>query len=109
MDMVTFFFEIALMLSVSLLCGKLMSRLGLPAVFGAFLVGLAFSQNLEKRDEAHEMVYQFVMYFFAPLYFVSIGLRANAVEAVCGHRLCFERKGCHGDNIGYCRKRCGTY
>ncbi len=55
--------------------------IGIHAVFGAFLVGLAFSQNLEKRDEAHEMVYQFVMYFFAPLYFVSIGLRANFIAS----------------------------
>jgi Kef-type K+ transport system membrane component KefB len=55
--------------------------LGIHAIFGAFLVGLAFSQNLEKRDEAHEMIYQFVMYFFAPLYFVSIGLRANFVAS----------------------------
>lgn len=55
--------------------------IGIHAVFGAFLVGLAFSRNLEKRDEAHEMVYQFVMYFFAPLYFISIGLRANFVAS----------------------------
>lgn len=44
-------------------------------------MGLAFSQGLEKRDEAHEMVYQSAMYFFAPLYFVSIGLKANFVES----------------------------
>jgi Kef-type K+ transport system membrane component KefB len=44
-------------------------------------VGLAFSQGLEKRDDAHEMIYQFVMYFFAPLYFVSIGLRADFVAS----------------------------
>ena len=55
--------------------------IGIHAVFGAFLVGLAFSQNFEKRDEAHEIVYQFVMYFFAPLYFVSIGLQANFVAS----------------------------
>jgi len=60
-----------------LLAAAFAESIGIHAVFGAFLVGLAFSQNLEKRDEAHEMVYQFVMYFFAPLYFVSIGLRAN--------------------------------
>ena len=92
---------------------------------------------------AHEMVYQFVMYFFAPLYFVSIGLRANFVASfdlvlvlvvlsiacigkVLGVtlglraskmpwkqsaviRLCFERKGRHGNDIGDCRKGCGTY
>jgi len=30
MDMITFFLEIAVMLSVALLCGQLMSRLRLP-------------------------------------------------------------------------------
>jgi Kef-type K+ transport system membrane component KefB len=64
-----------------LLAAACAEAIGIHAVFGAFLVGLAFSQNLEKRDEAHEMVYQFVMYFFAPLYFVSIGLRANFVAS----------------------------
>lgn len=64
-----------------LLAAACSELIGIHAVFGAFLVGLAFSQNLEKRDEAHEMIYQFVMYLFAPLYFVSIGLRANFVES----------------------------
>jgi Kef-type K+ transport system membrane component KefB len=64
-----------------LLAAACAEAIGIHAVFGAFLVGLAFSQNLEKRDNAHEMVYQFVMNFFAPLYFVSIGLRANFVAS----------------------------
>ena len=64
-----------------LLTSACAEAIGIHAVFGAFLVGLAFSQNLEKRDEAHEIVYQFVMYFFAPLYFVSIGLQVNFVAS----------------------------
>lgn len=52
--------------------------LGVHAVFGAFLVGVALAPNAEKRDETHETIYQFVTSFFAaPIYFVSIGLRAN--------------------------------
>jgi Kef-type K+ transport system membrane component KefB len=39
-DMVTFFLEIAVMLSVTLLCGQLMSRLRLPAVFGELFGGI---------------------------------------------------------------------
>ena len=62
-----------------LLAAACAEAIGIHAVFGAFLVGLAFSQGLEKRDDAHEMIHQFVMYFFAPLYFVSIGLRADFV------------------------------
>jgi len=42
MDMVIFFLEIAVMLSMSLLCGQLMSRLHLPAVFSE-LFGELFS------------------------------------------------------------------
>jgi Kef-type K+ transport system membrane component KefB len=64
-----------------LLAAACAEAIGIHAVFGAFLVGLAFSQGLEKRDDAHEMIHQFVMYFFAPLYFVSIGLRADFVTS----------------------------
>jgi Kef-type K+ transport systems, membrane components len=64
-----------------LLAAACAEAIGIHAVFGAFLVGLAFSQGLEKRDDAHEMIHQFVMHFFAPLYFVSIGLRADFVAS----------------------------
>lgn len=64
-----------------LLAAACAEAIGIHPVFGAFLVGLAFSQGLEKRDDAHEMIHQFVMYFFAPLYFVSIGLRADFVAS----------------------------
>jgi Kef-type K+ transport system membrane component KefB len=64
-----------------LLAAACAEAIGIHAVFGAFLVGLTFSQGLEKRDDAHEMIHQFVMYFFAPLYFVSIGLRADFVAS----------------------------
>lgn len=64
-----------------LLAAACAEAIGIHAVFGAFLVGLAFSQGLEKRDDAHEMIHHFVMYFFAPLYFVSIGLRADFVAS----------------------------
>jgi Kef-type K+ transport system membrane component KefB len=40
MDIVIFFLEIAMMLSMSLLCGQLMSRLHFPAVFGELFGGI---------------------------------------------------------------------
>ncbi len=64
-----------------LLLAALAETIGIHAVFGAFLLGVALSQGNEKRSEAHEMLYQFVMYFFAPLYFVSVGLRADFISA----------------------------
>lgn len=53
--------------------------IGVHAVFGAFLVGIALGQGLspEEEQQAHEIIYQFAVSFFAPLYFVSIGLRAD--------------------------------
>jgi len=51
--------------------------IGIHPIFGAFLIGIAIAQNKEKRGKAQETLYQLVNYFFAPLYFVSIGLKAN--------------------------------
>ncbi len=72
---------LGLAIALVLLVSAIAEMIGVHAVFGAFLVGAALSQNLEKRNEAHEIFYQFVMYFFAPLYFVSVGLRANFIQS----------------------------
>lgn len=49
------------------------------AIFGAFLIGIAlipvFEQN--EADHAKEIIHQFAVSFFAPLYFVSVGLKAD--------------------------------
>ncbi len=62
---------------LALLAASAAEAIGIHAIFGAFLVGFAIAQNKEKRGKAHETLYQLVNYFFAPLYFVSIGLRAD--------------------------------
>lgn len=50
---------------------------GVHAVFGAFMVGLMLSQEREDREPPHEVVHQFALGVFAPIYFVSIGMRAD--------------------------------
>jgi Kef-type K+ transport system membrane component KefB len=60
-----------------LLTAALAEAIGIHAVLGAFLVGVALAQNNGKRDEAHEAIYQLAVSCFAPLYFVSIGLQAD--------------------------------
>jgi Kef-type K+ transport system membrane component KefB len=62
---------------LALLAASVAESFGIHAIFGAFLVGIAIAQNKETRSKTHETLYQVVNYFFAPLYFVSIGLRAN--------------------------------
>jgi Kef-type K+ transport system membrane component KefB len=55
---------------------------GIHAVFGAFLVGVALGGNLdsERVKQTHDTVYQFAISFFAPLYFVFIGLNTDFVS-----------------------------
>lgn len=63
-----------------LLAAAFAEYIGIHAVFGAFLVGLSLapSRDSDGDHEMHETVYSFVTSFFgAPVYFVSIGLKAD--------------------------------
>lgn len=60
-----------------LVAASLAEVIGVHAIFGAFLVGVALGQDLQEENQAHEIIYQFAISFFAPLYFVSIGIRAD--------------------------------
>jgi Kef-type K+ transport system membrane component KefB len=56
--------------------------IGIHGIFGAFLVGVAFAQAAGGPDTAaHEPVRRFVIGFFAPIYFASLGLRANFITS----------------------------
>jgi len=60
-----------------LVAASMAETIGVHAIFGAFLVGVALGQDLKGENQAHEIIYQFAVSFFAPLYFVSIGIRAD--------------------------------
>jgi len=62
---------------VILLAGSLAEFIGIHAFLGAFLVGVAVAGSSQEANEAHEVIGQFVMSFFAPIYFVSIGMTTN--------------------------------
>ena len=64
---------------IALLVGAAAEAIGIHAFLGAFLVGLALAQNSPEQAQARETVRQFVVSFFAPIYFVSIGLRTNFI------------------------------
>ena len=63
-----------------LLSAAVAEGIGIHAVLGAFLMGVALSQQFEERDQAREVVSQFAISFFAPLYFVAVGLKVNLLE-----------------------------
>ncbi|MDQ7818360.1 MAG: cation:proton antiporter [Melioribacteraceae bacterium] len=54
--------------------------IGIHAIFGVFIVGIAIGDSVHLREETREIIYQFVTNLFAPLFFVSIGLRINFIE-----------------------------
>lgn len=51
--------------------------LGIHAIFGAFLLGVALGDSEHMSERAKEIVHQFINNIFAPLFFVSIGLKIN--------------------------------
>ena len=54
--------------------------IGIHATFGAFLLGVALGRSHAERNEAQDIIYQFAVSFFAPLYFVSIGIKVNFID-----------------------------
>ena len=62
-----------------ILAGVGAEAIGIHAIFGAFLVGVALGHDDDPGQEKriHGMIQPFALNFFAPLYFVSVGLKAN--------------------------------
>lgn len=55
--------------------------IGIHAIFGAFLAGIAVGDSAHLREQTRTVLHQFVTYIFAPIFFVSIGLQANFLAA----------------------------
>lgn len=64
-----------------LFAASLAETIGFHAIFGAFLLGIALRKGMgpAEKNQAHEIIYQFALSFFAPLYFVSVGLEVDFV------------------------------
>ena len=68
---------LALSLSLCFLAAAFTEYIGIHAVFGAFIVGIALGDSEHMSDRAKEIVHQFINNIFAPLFFVAIGLKVN--------------------------------
>ncbi len=62
-----------------LLCRCLYGYIGIHTVFGAFIMGVALGDSEHFSERAKEIIHQFINNIFAPLFFVSIGLRVNFI------------------------------
>lgn len=54
--------------------------IGVHAIFGAFIIGIAIGDSVYLKEETREIIHQFVTNIFAPLFFVSIGLHVNFIQ-----------------------------
>ncbi len=68
---------LSLSLALSFLAAAFTEFIGIHAVFGAFIMGVALGDSEHFSERAKEIVHQFINNIFAPLFFVSIGLRVN--------------------------------
>ena len=66
-------------LSCALFCAAFTEWIGIHAIFGAFLFGVALGDSRHLRERTRATIDQFVSFFFAPLFFASIGLKVNFI------------------------------
>src|SRR5690606_12462511 len=53
--------------------------IGIHAIFGAFIIGIAAGDSAHLSERTREVIHQFITNIFAPLFFVSIGLTVNFI------------------------------
>jgi Kef-type K+ transport system membrane component KefB/mannitol/fructose-specific phosphotransferase system IIA component (Ntr-type) len=64
-------------LAGALICAAFTEWIGVHAIFGAFILGVALGDSRHMREQTRATLDQFISFFFAPLFFATIGLRVN--------------------------------
>jgi Kef-type K+ transport system membrane component KefB len=72
--------ELSFALTLALFGAALTEWIGIHAIFGSFLVGIAVGDSEHLRERTRVIIDRFVSFIFAPLFFATIGLRVNFVE-----------------------------
>ncbi|MBN8695744.1 MAG: cation:proton antiporter [Bacteroidetes bacterium] len=71
---------LSISLGICLLSAAFTESINIHAILGAFIAGIAFGDSVHLKEQAREIIHQFITNFFAPLFFVSIGLKVNFIE-----------------------------
>jgi Kef-type K+ transport system membrane component KefB len=69
--------ELSFALVLAILAAGFTEWIGIHAIFGAFLVGIAVGDSSHLRERSRVIIEQFVSFIFAPVFFASIGLKVN--------------------------------
>jgi Kef-type K+ transport system membrane component KefB len=70
---------LAVSLTLCFFAAAFTEYIGIHTVFGAFIMGVALGDSEHFSERAKEIIHQFINNIFAPLFFVSIGLRVNFI------------------------------
>ena len=66
-------------LTLALLGAAFTEWIGIHAIFGAFLVGVAIGDSSHLREQTRTTLHHFISFIFAPLFFASIGLKVDFI------------------------------
>lgn len=72
---------LSLSLALCLAAAAFTEFIGIHAIFGAFITGVALGDSEHLSERAKEIVHQFINNVFAPVFFVSIGLFVNVISS----------------------------
>jgi Kef-type K+ transport system membrane component KefB/mannitol/fructose-specific phosphotransferase system IIA component (Ntr-type) len=67
-------------LTGALLCASFTEYIGIHAIFGAFIFGVAFGDSSHLRERTRATLDQFISFIFAPLFFATIGLKVDFIS-----------------------------
>lgn len=68
-------------LAGALLFAAIAEYIGIHAIFGTFLFGVALGDSEHLRERTRATIDQFVSFIFAPLFFASVGLSVNFAKS----------------------------
>jgi Kef-type K+ transport system membrane component KefB/mannitol/fructose-specific phosphotransferase system IIA component (Ntr-type) len=66
-------------LAGALACAAFTESIGIHAIFGAFIFGVAFGDTKHLRERTRATLDQFISFIFAPIFFASIGLNVDFI------------------------------
>jgi Kef-type K+ transport system membrane component KefB len=69
--------NLSFILVLALIAGAFTEWIGIHAIFGSFIVGVAIGDSNHLRKQIRKPLIRFISFFFAPIFFASIGLRVN--------------------------------
>lgn len=68
---------LAFSLGLAFLGAAFTEKIGIHAIFGAFIVGIAIGDSVHLNEKTREIIHQFITNIFAPIFFVSIGFKVD--------------------------------